>query len=243
LFNDKAIHIGAVVMNNVSILQILPPQYHKFLLFFDPEQAEKLPDSLQGCDHRIEWLDSEDKLQMGPIYQLSQEEEKLLIQYLDKMIKEGKICPSSSRVGSLILLVPKPNGRRLRLCIDYRHLNDYTKKDHTPLLIMEELQSRLRETTHITEVDLESRFYLIRMALGHEKFTAFCTKFGLYEYTVMPFGLFNMPATFQWAINRILRPLLGMELVFNTKTLIDEDDGMVVVAYIDDILIATKGSL
>jgi len=81
------------------------------------------------------------------------------------------------------------------------------------------------------------------MALGHEKYTAFRTKFGLYEYLVMPFGLCNTHAMFQREINRILRPLLGLELVIRTDVHIDEDDRMVVVAYIDDILIATKGSL
>jgi len=65
----------------------------------------------------------------------------------------------------------------------------------------------------------------------------------VYEYMVMPFGLTNAPATFQREINRILRPLLAMELVINTKDQIDKDGGMVVVAYVDDILIATTGCI
>ena len=68
--NDAAIHIGAIVRGNPSIAHRLPVHYHKFLPLFDPKEAEKLPDD-KGCDHRIELLGTEDKLQMGPIYQLS----------------------------------------------------------------------------------------------------------------------------------------------------------------------------
>jgi len=229
-------------MSNASIAQKLPAHYHNFLLLLDLEEAEKLPDN-KGCDHEIQLLGAEDNLRTGPIYQLSLEEEKLLVKYLDTMIKEGKIRPSSSPVGSPILFVPKPNARGLRLCIDYRHHNDYTKKDKTPLPIMEELSSQGQGATHITKMDLKSGFHLIRIALGHEKFTAFRTMFGLDEYLVMPFELCNAPATFQREINRNFRPLLGLELVIKTDVHIDQDEGMVVAAYIDDILIATKGSL
>jgi len=127
--------------------------------------------------------------------------------------------------------------------VDYRHLNDHTKKDETPLPMMDELSRKMRHADFITKVDMKAGFHLIRMALGHRKSTVFRSKFGLYEYMVMPSGLTNAPATFQQEINRNLRPLLGMELLINTKQEIDEDVGMVVVAYMDDILIATKGSI
>jgi len=110
--NKDAVHIGALAQSSSSMLEKLPKCYHKYLLLFDPEHAEKLPDS-RGCDHRIELITSEDKLRMGPIYQLSQEEEKILVEYLEKMIKEKKIRPSSSSVRSPILFVPKPNGKGL----------------------------------------------------------------------------------------------------------------------------------
>jgi hypothetical protein len=103
--NEKAIHIGAIVQSSPTIYNKLPTHYHKILLLFDPEEAEKLPDN-KGCDHRIELLGPDDKPRMGPIYQLAVEEEKILIKYLDTMIREGKIRPSSSTVGSPILFVP-----------------------------------------------------------------------------------------------------------------------------------------
>jgi len=237
-----AINIGSIISRNPEIAKKLPTHYHKWLLLFDPEESEKLPDN-KGCDHRIELKLPEEQLRMGPIYQLSLEEEKILMKYLEKMISEGKIRQSSSSVGSPILFVPKPNGKGLRLCVDYRHLNQHTVKDKTPLPIMDELKQRINGANYITKLDFKSGFHLMRMALGHEKYTAFRTKFGLFEYLVMPFGLTNAPATFQREVNRILRPVLGIELVINTKIHIDEDEGMVVVAYIDDILIATKGSL
>jgi hypothetical protein len=142
--SDKAIHIGSVVMANPTIAQKLQVHYYKFLQLFDPKESENIPDN-KGYYHRIELLGPDYKLRMGPIYQLSHQEENLLVTYLDTMIREGKIRPSSSTVGSVILYVPKPNGRGLRLCIDYRHLNNYTKKDRTPLLVMEELLARVKD--------------------------------------------------------------------------------------------------
>jgi hypothetical protein len=101
----------------------------------------------------------------------------------------------------------------------------------------------MRDCDYITRIDMKAGIHLMRMAMGHEKFTAFRTKLGLYEYMVMPLGLTNSPGTFQREINCILRPLLGMELVIDTKVVIDDDGGMVVVAYIDDILMTPKGSI
>jgi len=72
--------------------------------------------------------------------------------------------------------------------VDYRHLNDYTKLDKPPLPIMVKLQNRLVGATHITMINMKSGFHLLRMSLGNEKFMAFRTKFGLYEYILMPFG-------------------------------------------------------
>jgi len=62
---------------------------------------------------------------------------------------------------------------------------------------MDELSRKMRHCDFITKVDIKVGFRLMRMAMGHEKFTAFQTKFGLYEYMVMPFGLTNAPEHFK----------------------------------------------
>jgi len=175
-------------------------------LLFDPKKSEKLPDN-KGCHHHIELKAAEDQLRMGPIYRLILEEEQLLKEYLDNLIREGKIRPSSSTTRSAILFIPKPNGKGLRLCVNYRSLNQNTVKDTIPLPTIQELQDWLNGVDTITKIDLKAGFHLIRMLLPNVKYTAFRTKFRLFKYTVMPFGLTNAPVTFQREINRILRPV------------------------------------
>lgn len=88
---------------------------------------------------------------MGLIYQLSLEEEKILIQSLEKMIQEHKVCSLRSLVGSPIQFIPKLSCTRcLQLCVDCCHLNNHTKKDKTPLPIVEEFQYQVKGAIYIT---------------------------------------------------------------------------------------------
>lgn len=108
---DKdAIHIGSLLQQTLALDDKLQKEYHKLLLPFGLEHAENLPDN-RGCDYRIVLITSKDKLHMGRIYRFSVEEEKILVEYLEKTIKEGNIWPSSNAVGSLMLFIPKPNAR------------------------------------------------------------------------------------------------------------------------------------
>ena len=89
---------------------------------------------------------------------------------------------------------------------------------------MSELRDWLNKAKIFTKLDLKNGFNLLRIAKGDEWKTAFRTRYGLYEYNVMPFGLCNAPASFQAMINEVLRELL--------------DEGVIV--YIDDILIYSE---
>jgi len=173
-------------------------------------------------DHRIDLI-PEAKLPDGPIYPLSKKELDTHWDYIREMEDHGKIRRSSSPIGAPILFVPKPDGR-LRLCVDYRGLNKITIKNKYPLPLMSELRSRLGKATIFTKLDLKNGYYLIRMAEGEEWKTAFKSRYGLYEYTVMPFGLCYAPSTFQSMINDVFRDMLDVE----------------VIGYMDDILIYTE---
>ena len=112
----------------------------------------------------------------------------------------------------------------MRLCVDYRQLNKLTIANKYPLPLMTELRDRVAGATIFTKLDLKDGYHLLRIKEGDEWKTAFRTRYGHYEYKVMPFGLVNAPATFQAMMNTILRNFL--------------DHGVVV--YLDDILIYSK---
>ena len=192
--------------------------YKDYADIFSEEKIHALPEHGK-YDHKIE-LQPGTTPPFGPIYPLSESELRVLRKYLDEMLADGKIVRSTSPAAAPILFVPKPDGT-LRLCIDYRGLNKITIKNRYPLPLMNELRDRLGKAKFFTKLDLKNGFYLLRIAKGDEWKTAFRCRYGLYEYTVMPFGLCNAPSTFQSMINDVFHDLL--------------DEGVVV--YLDDILI------
>ena len=81
------------------------------------------------------------------------------------------------------------------MCVDYRGLNKVTIMNRYPLPLMNELRDRVRGAKIFTKLDLKAGYNLIRVKQGDEWKTAFCSRYVNYEYTVMPFGLPNAPAT------------------------------------------------
>src|SRR5947209_16010933 len=158
------------------------------------------------------------------VYSLSEIELAALREYLEMMLELGKIRPSMSSAGALILFIPKPHDRGLRLCVDYRGLNKITVKNRYPLPLMDELRNRVQGANIFTKIDLKTGYNLIRIAEGEEWKTAFQTRYGHFEYLVMPMGLTNAPATFQAMMNEILKEFLDLG----------------VVCYLDDILIYSR---
>ena len=101
-----------------------------------------------------------------------------------------------------MLFAPKADGG-LRLCVNYHGLNTVTVKNHYPLPLIDKMLSHLAGAHYFSKVDLCDTYHQIRIKEGDEWKTTFCTKFGSFEYLVMPFGLSNTPATFQSYINML----------------------------------------
>ncbi len=122
--------------------------------------------------------------------------------------------------GALVFFIHKKD-EMLRMCVDYRAFNKVTMKNQYPLLQIDDLFDRLSGVKVFNRIDLRSGYYQIRITKGDEEKTACHTRYGSYEFLVMPFGLINAPATFCTFMNDIFREWL--------------DD--FVVVYIDDILV------
>lgn len=199
----------------------LPAPYRSKAHVFNPTEANKLPPRRNGVDHTIEL--TEDKPPRPHVYGLSRLEAAAVKEYIDEMLAKGFIRPSRSPFAAPVLVVKKPSGG-LRICIDYRALNAITKKNRTAPPSIKETLARMNRTRLMTVLDVIAAFNTVRMAEGDEEKTAFMTRYGLYEYNVMPFGLCNAPGTFQNFINKILRDHL--------------DDFC--TAYLDDILVYSE---
>ena len=120
----------------------------------------------------------------------------------------GQVRRSRSATGAPILFVRKKDGS-LRLGVDYRGLKRLTIANKYPLPLISELLNKTRGGKWFTRLDLKNGFNLIRVAAGHEWKTAFRTKKGLLEYTVMRFGLTNTPAIFQEMMETIFKDQEG----------------------------------
>lgn len=221
---QEEILIGASTSEQKASLQEqVPKELHDFLHVFGEEEARVLPPHREW-DCKIDLIEGK-PYKKGSIWPLSREELVAQEEWIKEHLEKGFIRPSKSPLSTTTFFVPKKgdSGKldKIRLVVDYRYLNSITIKNRYPIPLIGNLTDQLKNAKVFTKMDLRYGYHLVRIAEGDEWKTAFATRYGQYEYTVMPLGLCNAPAVFQQMMNEIFFDLL--------------DRGVVI--YLDDILV------
>lgn len=213
---------GPQTKSDHQLRELIPELYHEFIDVFDRNAADQLPPHREGVDHEIHLIPgTETNLpHVRNYWSLSPREQEAVAKYILENSSKGFIRPSTSPVAAPVLVVRKPGGG-LRVCVDYRGLNKITVKSRYPIPLINETLNLLSKARIYSKFDVIHAFNRIRIKSGHEYLTAFNTRFGQFEYLVLPFGLCNGPSTFQQFINTTLQEYLDI----------------FVTAYLDDVLV------
>jgi hypothetical protein len=220
LVTDKAA-FNRVVLNQLDVASTMEVRTVS-------EFPDVFPKELPGMppDHEIEFV-----IELVPVtapifkrpYRMAANQLAELKEQLQELLDKGYIYPSASPWGAHVIFVPKKDGTQ-RMCVDYRSLNEVTVKNKYPLPRIDDLFHQLKGACVFSKIDLRSRYHQLKIRATDIPKTAFITRYGLYEYTVMSFGLTNAPAYFMYLMNKVFMEYLDK----------------FIVVFIDDILIFSK---
>ena len=197
-------------------------KFHQWIKMFGKKQSERMP-MRKLWDHAIDVREGFVP-RKGKVYPLSREEREEVREFVKEQLRKGYIRPSKSPQTAPVFFVGKKDGKK-RMVQDYRYLNEWTVKNNYPLPLISDVLENIGTKKLFTKMDLRWGYNNVRIKEGDEWKAAFMTPEGLFEPTVMFFGLTNSPATFQAMINELLRDL--------TNT------GKVAV-FIDDVIVGTE---
>ena len=145
-------------------------------------------------------------------YRMAPKELKKLKVQLQELLDKGFIRYSVSPWGAPVLFVKKKDGS-MRLCIDYRELNKVTVRNNYPLPRIDDLYYQLRGACVFSKIDLRSGYHQLRVKSEDVLKIAFRTRYGHYEFLIIPFGLTNAPVAFMDLMNSIFKQYLDQFVV------------------------------
>jgi hypothetical protein len=213
VISTKVHHTAAQNLEDIPVAYEFPDVF--------PEELLGMP-SDRDVEFIIELQPDTTPISKRPYKMTPKELAKLKIQ-LNELLDKGYIRPSSSPWGCTTLFVMKKD-QSMSLCVDYHPLNVITVKNKYPLPRIDILFDQIASANVFSQVDLCSGYHQIKIRLEDIPKTAFSTRYGLYEYSVMSFGLTNAPAHFMYLMNSVFMPELNK----------------FVMVFIDDILIYSK---
>lgn len=229
---DKCIRSGDeafflyVMDNQADEVQVLPAN-NEFWKTVIEQYPTVFQDGLpglppdRGFEHVIDTQNSKPINRQA--YRMSPGELDELKKQLRDLLSLGLIRPSSSPYGLPVLFVRKQDGSK-RMCVDYRALNKVTVKNSSPLPRIDECLDRLQGASYFTTLDLKSGYHQIPIKESDIPKTAFNTRYGKFEFLVLPFGLSNAPPSFQTWMNSLLGDMIDR----------------FVLVYLDDVCIFSK---
>jgi hypothetical protein len=185
----------------VEPIKGIPAEYQRHSKVFSEEASQRLPQHTIW-DHAIELLDGAPTTLPGRLLPLTQEERQEAHNFVAEHLKRGTIQLSNSPYAANFFFVKKKD-KKLRPVQDYRPVNKWTRKDRNVSPLIPEVIDRLSGCTLFTKFDVRWGYNNVRIREGDEWKAAFLTPEGLFEPTVMFFGLTNSPATFQMMMNTI----------------------------------------
>jgi hypothetical protein len=184
----------------------IPLQYNQHWKVFSEAEAERLPPTREEDMHITFKEDAPQQLDCK-VYPLSKRETGVLCQALDEDLAKGYIRHGTSSYVSPIFFISKKDGQELRMVIDYRRLNEITKKDFYPLPNLRMELEKLSKHHLFSKFNVRAGYNNICIAEEDQYKAAFKTPFGTFIPNVMTFGFCNAPSIFQHAMNRDLAPL------------------------------------
>jgi hypothetical protein len=211
--DSKLNQTKAIALEDIRVVQDYPDIFPKELPGMPPDR---------DIEFLIELLPGTPLISKRP-YRMPVNELVELKKQIVELQAKGFIRPSSSPWGALVLFVKKKDGTQ-RMCIDYRSLNEVTIKNKYPLPRIEDLFDQMKGASVFSKIDLRSGYHQLKIWESDIPKTALRTRYGLYEYTVMSFGLTNAPAYFMYLMNKVFMEYLDR----------------FIIVFIDDILIFSK---
>jgi hypothetical protein len=210
----------------------VPEQFRKFTKVFSEKESRRFPPD-RNPNYQIEFTDKAPEYLNCKVYPLTKLETETLKKYLADELEKGFLEPSKSAFTSPVFFINKKDGKEKRLVIDYRRLNEFTKRDNGPLPRMDDVLRQLEGMELFSKFDIRWGYNNMPIEESDKHKGAFKTPLGTYQSKVLTFGMRNAPAAFSRLMQRDFRTWLDKWQRYKDTTGVN---------YMDDFGVASKNT-